>query len=87
MRGLEESIAGFMAALYGDPSDRAFSAAAPCVLSVEELRASMLIAIDHMHVDAAKVIYDEICRLTGAHDDPQARGLAYGSSAGLWRVH
>lgn len=87
MRSLGESVAGFMAALYGDPSDPVFSAAALCVLSVDELRASLLIAVDHMHVDAAQVIYDEIRRLTGAHDDPHARSLAYGSSAGLWRVH
>ena len=82
-----QSVAGYLAALYGDADDIAFTASGITPLTVDELRDSYAIAVNLNEVDAASALFFEICRLTGAVQTTHYQAIVYGSSAGLWRVH
>ena len=83
---MTESVAGFIAALYGDDQDPAFMATNPCVLSIADLQSAFCTAVAYGHADASIALFHEIERLTGAKPDPIAAGFAIGASAGIWRV-
>jgi hypothetical protein len=82
-----ETIAGLLANLYGDPSDPTFSAQEPWIATTQQLEEAHLDAVCTGAEDAATAYAVEIRRSRREGPQETALGVLIGNQSGLCRVH